>query len=595
MYYLRVVQRDAEGEIESSYYIIDKSTLNLNDKTNEVSANIEAGTLKLLNTTLGNHDLIIEEADLKGTIESHKGIGGMLSFALKGKNLVTESDSYTNEDNTFSSNTVEINTINGGALNFAELNIGTKEIQNFITLKAKGGENGKALRLSFIEDKNSGTYLLRADFKDGDEVKIKLFPFELKSKKSGDTASLSALVTPKGQNYQKHLEIMSQVANMQEVTSWLSINPTTISLHPSVTSKTDLEIFYSKEDLWDLPFNATSSNDVKAAATFGLGIRRKQDSGDINSYGVMLSGDSEIEVETNGRGVLRIAGIKQDRVTHIPTTFNFYWKKVKENGNSHMISTGYSATRPILNEEKFEDSKASSGLRGIGGGFIAVSSEFKLNDKGNIRAKFGAGIYEDFKEPQVSFCVEGKNVDFFSGLSNNVDPVIDRILEKQRKEYARKIANVEKTRLKILDSMIDELAFDKKSFLVILKVENKIKEILNQSPQDINELEEIVLNYKDAKKIFKLSSIDEDRFKFALSKLEGSEVFDEINLSEKLTGSSNINNKAIDILDFYQNQINRTKEIYGFKDLSEFQKRCNKIEKEFKKLSSRNPRNSCSS
>ncbi len=401
---LRVVQKDDTGNPIKEYLLLDNTILGITDDKNKVSADIRIQALEILQDKLKDQDIILR-ADLQGRAKLNEGVGAELNFALKGEKMVLENESYTSDDGSFSKHEIGINTTQGGKIENLSLTAGPSFLKDFISIKAKGGDNGRAVRFSVMQDKKAGTLYLRSEFKDGDKVKIKFLPFELESKKQGKDAIAELLVTPKGQNHINHLEIISSVADMEEVTKWLQVNADTIALRGDLSNKTALEIFYSKEDLWNNPFNLEDPYEIRKAATYGFALVKKQDSGAENSYGVMLSGDSEIAYNTNGNGVLKIAGIKMDRAGSIPGTLNMFFRR-KTDDSTHMLNLGYSTTKHLVDFDHLSKDAPfhEGGMRSKGGGSLSYSYSKDLSSSSKI--SIGVGAYNDFTEPAVNICYE---------------------------------------------------------------------------------------------------------------------------------------------------------------------------------------------
>ncbi|OUR93561.1 hypothetical protein A9Q84_19020 [Halobacteriovorax marinus] len=587
----RVVDRDENGKIKSSYLLIDNTVLNYSDKENEIEANIKVGVLEVLQDKLNDQNIILK-ADVEGVISTTKSVGGQLSFALKGEKLVYDSTSSTSEDGSRISNSFEIRALEGGRLDNLKLEAGPSFLKDFISIKAKGSKSGgKSLRFSFQQDKKQGTYYLRAEFKEGDMVKIKLYPFTLESKKEGKDAVAEILITPKGQNYMNHLEIISSVANMHEVTDWLSIGDESIGLRGAITKNTAIEVFYSKEDLWGVqrfsgfPDNSTT----RKANSYGIGLVRKQESGAENTYGLLLSGDSELEYQTNGDGVLKFFGRDMDKDGSIPTTMNVYFKRKTAYGDTHLFNLGYSASRHFIDEEMInKDARFFQGGRGLGGGSLTYA--FTTNPTENSKLTFSVGAYNNFSEPAAKICFQGKfDLNNLGRHAKKSGAVIRKLNEKLKREDEIRKENLSRVRLSIVRDQIEYLNSTYPGVVVAFKIQDKLNEIFLDPLSIPNDSNEIINHPKDLKRVFGLTEKEIKDYNYMLDHLSDArlkETFDEFEMTVDLAdGNSSTSKKVGKVLDYHFKQVEQAKKTYHFTEVSDVMTKCQRYVKEFKELS----------
>lgn len=626
-----VVDKDDQGNVKSSYLLVDNSVLNYTDEANAIDAEIKVGVLEVLQDKLSGQNIILK-ADVQGEVNYTEGIGGKLKFGLKGEKLVFDSNSYTSEDGKFLSNSVEIRALEGGRLDNVTLEAGPSFLEDFISIKASGGKDGgRALRFSFQQDKAMGTYYLKAEFKEGDKVKIKLFPFTLESKKEGDDAVAELMMTVKGQNYMNHMEIISSVANMEEITDWLSVGDDSIAVRGNITKNTAIEVFYSKEDLWGvLPvagLNSNMGNGAKAES-YGIALVRKKGEGVENTYGVLLSGDSEIEYKTNGEGVLKFMGQDMDKNGRIPMTANIFFKRKTKTGDVHLLDLGYSATKHLIGEDLISpDAAFFDEGRQMGGGSLTYTYSTKPSENSNL--SFSVGAYNDFSEPvaQVQYsyrfggsskkskrrktkrspsniqlaprayrdlsppstsnCNPGTFSDYrlLSGLSRNTGNIIGTADAYKVKP---KVATYEE-RLAEYKKQVEHLNKVLPGWIVAYKIEEKIKEITEDAEKLNDDADFIISNPEDLRIAFGLSEKEVKDYNLMLSHTKHNELnkpFDTFSMQADLASSSlTVGKKIESILSFHNKQIQGAKKHYSFDDLSQLKKKCEGYAKKHKDLS----------
>lgn len=405
---VRVVERDDAGNETGSYLLMKKGTLDVTDAENGIKADIRVGILEFAQDKVNDQNIILE-ADIEGrvTVDKTKSpVAAEANFALKGKNLTTASHSYISDDGKTVEKSFSIIALGDeGRLDKLELEAGPDFLKDAISLQAKGSEaGGKELTFSFRQDKGEGTYYVRAEFKDGDKVKVKLFPFTLESKKEGNDAVAELLLTPKGQNYMNHMHIISNVVSAEEITDWLEISDGGM-----IIARTGDIGGFGFEMMWQDKqyFNPNPMDDFSGAsrgqraATYALGVYKENDEGDRTTVGLMLSGDSELEYQTNGRGVLKIFNVDMPQNGAIPTTVNLYMRKKWKDGDS--LYAGLSADMAsymvdrdaINNDARFFE----GGRRDFGGLGANVAYSKDLGSGSHIT--FSAGANQDFSNPAV--------------------------------------------------------------------------------------------------------------------------------------------------------------------------------------------------
>lgn len=579
-----VQQKDDKGKVIGSHLLVDNSVLKAEDKKNNIKADIRVGVLEVLDDKLNNQQVVLK-ADLDGKIKVKKGISGQANFALKGEKMTFHSNSHQSKDKTRITNSFEIKTQEGGKIEDVKLEAGPDFLKDFISIKAKGGEDGgRALRFSFQQDKKAGTYYLKAEFKEGDKVKVKLYPFTLESKKNGKDALAELLITPKGQNYMNHLDIISSIADMQEVNKWLRINKDTVSLRGDVTKGTAIEIYYSKDDLWKSRNINDRPNKASKAASFGTGVVFKGDNGSESTLGFLLSGDSEISYQTNGDGVLKVFGMDMDKEGSLPATANLFFKRKTSSGSTHMIDLGYSTTGHMIDQKLISpDAKFFDEQRGIGGGSLTYAYTTKPTKDSKI--SFSAGVYENFTQPAVKLCYETK-LDF-NKIGNHArqnGDVLRKLNQKLREEEQKKLSNVQKIRADIVKDQIRYINDTAPGFDVLFKMEEQIQLSVDYG---VFNLDNASSDPSDIGRIFGLTKKEVKAYKDLVDSRLGTKIdqtFNEYQAAQAVTQSSSTEEQILVLLNYHKVQIDQLKKDYKYKDFTDIKKRCNRYEKELKEL-----------
>lgn len=391
---VQIKTKDKDGK-EISYFLIEGGNIDISSPSNSVIGQISARFLEMTST---NGQTIIS-GDMKAKVDYQGSINASAELSFKGRDLTYSTASHTTGNR--SSKLIRIESVSPeGGLDELKIKAGPEFLKDFISFEAKG-KAGKRLDFSFVQDKEQGTYFLRAEFKEGDKVKIKMFPFSLESKKEGDSANIELMLTPKGQNYLNHLEIITNIVSAHEITDFLEISNGGMLIAKSPTiGGVGLEIMYQDEDIFNpgiIPFNGTQK-----APTYGLGIFHRGESGSETSMGMMLSGDSEYSYQTNGRGVLKIVGMDLPQSGSLPGTMNFYFKRKSAEGNTTFATlfvdtTSYTVDKNVLSR----GAAYYEGGRDAGGLGFTVGHSRQLTDLSKIT--FAAGMNNDFQDP--AFCI----------------------------------------------------------------------------------------------------------------------------------------------------------------------------------------------
>ncbi len=574
----RVVEKDKNGKIKSQYLLVNNALLDYQDPKNSINANIKIGVLELLQDKLHKQNIVLK-ADVSGRIVLDKSVKPELNFTLKGEKMLFNTENEASADGAIKSGSISIDTLNGGHIEEIKLSAGPSFLKDFISIKAKGSKNAKAIRFSFLQDKNKGTYYLRSEFRDGDKVKLKLFPFTLESKKQGGDAVAEIKLTPKGQSYKNHLEIIASVADMQEVTNWLNVNEDTIALRANVTDQTGLEVFYSKEDLWNNPFDLDDPYQVRKAASVGLSLVRKKKSGAENSYGVMLSGDSEISYETNGNGVLKIAGIDMDQNGSIPATMNLFFRR-KNMNSSHMVNLGYSTTGHIVDFDYLDEDAQfyENGLRGKGG--ASLSYAYSTKPSKDSKLSFGIGAYENGDALAANICYQTKfDLSFIGKQASSISPIMKKVIEKNKKEQQRKLASTNQYKLDNIEYQFRYL----NSLIPGLKVAYKINDQMS-----LIHSSHFLDNRNNFERLYSLSN-EELKAYTELKEIVGGVdeimTFDRFDSLKAYTEVLNIEQEMAESFQMQQKELARIYEQIQLFNKEDVKKRCQELTKRFKAIS----------
>lgn len=405
---VRVIQRDDSGKETGSYLLIDSAFLEAKDHKNGINANIRVGVLEYFKDELSGRDLFLN-VDVSGKVNvtnSNLPFDMEANFSAKANNVTTSSTSYVSDDGATVTQHFSIKAFNEqGSIDHISLSAGPSFLKDAVSFKAKGGpEGGKELSFTFHQDKRSGMYYIRAEFKEGESVKMKLFPFTLESKQVGNDAIADLLISPKGQNYMNHLQIITSVVDTHQITSWLEISESgmLIASTPALGG-VGIEIMYQDTDKFYVPGDPSSRIDG-AAATLGAGIYIDGDSGARTSLGLMLSGDSEIGYHTNG--TFKVFGFDLGKEGRIPATINLYAKREFADGDALYGGLSYDLTSALVDENYLDPKGAyfEGGGRAPGSFGAAISYKKKLGERSSIT--FSVGANQDLTSPAA--CVTFK-------------------------------------------------------------------------------------------------------------------------------------------------------------------------------------------
>ncbi len=570
---------------DQTYLLVDKSVIKAEDPTNGIKANINVGVLEFLQDKDSGSNIILN-ADLRGRVNIDKTkspVAAEASFALKGKNMVAGSQSRVSNDGKTVSHYFEIGTVDGpngnkGRIDNVEFKAGPSFLKDAISFEAKGSENGgKKLSFSFQQDKENGTYFVRAEFIEGDKVKVKLFPFTLESKKEGDDAVAELMVTPKGQNYMNHLEIISSVVSANEITSWLDIsNGGMIIARTPNLAGVGIEMMYQDQDFFDPGYHLGLGGSRDKAKTFGAGLFYESDKGDRTSVGLMLSGDSEYSYQTNGRGVLKVFGVDMAKNGRIPGTVNLYLKKDYADGDSFYGGLSVDTTSYAIDQEALRsDAAYYNGGRSPGRLGASFAYSKKISDNSRLSLSFGAN--NDFKDP--AFCISytatfggGKSRKKIKRLASDTMKIINHMPEYRPKPPINFDGPTIKGAVDELNFEIAQLETHYKDAKNIEKIRNALKRALFDIEN--SEVDEQTINFISDIRNHEIKSIRDPRLADDVRAILGpvlvarstASVYDKKNLikysMEKLakqfeqTGSS-------ELLEEYESKIRELNDIKG--------------------------------
>lgn len=439
---VQVQKKNSSGEVISSYFLVSEASLEVQDLENGVDAKVKAGILEVLQDRKNDQNIILN-ADINGKVRVNKKkspINSEVNFSLKGKNLTTESESLVTDNGATVSKYFAINTVGAeGKLDHLKLSAGPKFLSDAILIEAKGGESGgKKLSFEFLQDKENGTYFIRTKFIEGEKVKVKLFPFTLESKLEGGEALAEILITPKGQNYLNHLEIITNVVSANEITDWLGVSDGGMLIAKSGTlGGFGVEMMYQDHNRIDPRSEYLQIQQGDVAATYGAGIYHENNDGDRTSVGVMLSGDSEFSYSTNGAGVLRVFGQRMNREGRLPATLNLYFKRNYAHGDALYAGVHADLASFAIDESKLsKDSEFFDGGRQAGKLGATVGYSKKLKNDGRLSIALGAN--NDFQDPAVCLSYSapiGTSEESVSLASASMD-IVNRLADKQ--EFQRR-------------------------------------------------------------------------------------------------------------------------------------------------------------
>lgn len=400
---VRVIERNERGEEIGSYLLVNSAFLNVKDEKNGVNANVKVGVFEYFKDELSGKNLFLD-VDVNGEIKVSSAdlpFDANANFSAKMKNVTTYRESYVSDDGATVSEHFAIKAFNEtGRIDEISLSAGPDFLQDAISLSAQGGpEGGKELSFTFHQDKRSGTYYIRAEFKEGEKVKMKLFPFTLESKMVGNDAVTDLLVSPKGQNYMNHLEIITGVIDTHEITSWLGISSGGMLVAKTPTlGGVGIEIMYQDQDIF-YPEGDPRSRIDGAAASLGSGIFHENDKGDKTSVGLMLTGDSEIDYQTNG--VFKVFGFDMGKEGRIPATANIYAKREFADGDAIFGGLSYDLTSLLVDESHLDPNGSYFEGGGRSPGSLGASVAYKKQIGERSSITFAAGANENFTNPSV--------------------------------------------------------------------------------------------------------------------------------------------------------------------------------------------------
>ena len=476
---LLVESRDEKGNKIGTYVLLNSSTLEARDSKNGINANLRVGVLELLNDKLNDQNVILK-ADVEGkvTLDKTKSpVKAEVNFAMKGQNLTTQSQSYVSADGNTVGKYFSISAANPeGRLDKLELSAGPSFLKDAISIQAKGSpEGGKSLEFTFLQDKAKGTYYLRAEFKDGDKVKVKLLPFTLESKLQNGDALAELMITPKGQNFYNHMEIISSIVSPQELTSWLGVADGGMLIARTGTlGGFGFEMMYQNKDKF-IPPNQNNFDPMKNKTnSYGAAVYHENDKGDRTSVGVLLSGDSEFDYQTNGRGVLKIMGQDMAQSGRLPGTLNVYAKKDFADGDSFYGGVFVDTTSFTVDPSKLAPNAAYfDGGRNAGKFGASAAYSKKIDDVSRLTV--AAGANNNFQDP--AFCVEysrslgGANSSPVA-LSKDVLDIVNRVQLGHVPGSTAALGNT----LSVLESDVAELKMKYEDTVVVETLRNALRD-----------------------------------------------------------------------------------------------------------------------
>lgn len=400
---VRVVERDNDGNEIGSYLLVDSATLEVAAPNEGINANIRVGVFEYLKDELSGQHIYLD-VDVSGKV-TYSGdavpFNAEANFSAKAQNVTTVQESYVSDDGSTVTEYFAIKAVNEeGGIDHLSLSAGPSFLKDAISLEAKGGENGgKELSFTFHQDKTSGTYYIKAAFKEGEKVKIKMFPFTLESKQIGNEAIADLLISPKGQNYLNHLQIITGVIDTHEITSWLGISDGgMIVLKTPTLAGFGIEMMYQDQNNF-FPAMTQFHANPDVAKSIGIGVFHEAESGNRTSAGLMLTGDSEIGYHTNGK--FKIFGFDMGKQGRIPATVNIYAKREFASGDAIMGNISYDLTSLLVDENYLSPncSYFNNG-RGIGGAGASISYKKQLGEQSSVI--FSVGANQNFTNPTAA-------------------------------------------------------------------------------------------------------------------------------------------------------------------------------------------------
>lgn len=400
---VRVVERDDNGNEIGSYLLVDSATLEVSAPDEGLNANIKIGVFEYLKDELSGRHIILD-ADASGKI-TYSGdslpFDAEANFSVKANNVTTVQESYVSDDGSTVTEYFAIKAVDeSGGIDHLSLSAGPSFLKDAISFEAKGGANGgKELSFTFHQDKSSGQYYIKAAFKEGEKVKLKLFPFTLESKQIGNEAIADLLISPKGQNYLNHLQIISGVIDTHEITSWLGISDGgMIVIKTPTIAGFGLEMMYQDQENF-FPGTQPHHHVNNAAMSLGMGLYYEGKNGTKTSGGLMLTGDSEIGYQTNG--TFKIFGFDMGDKGRIPATVSLYAKREFANGDAIMGNVSYDLTSLLVDENYLKPGCSYFDNGGhIGGAGASISYKKQLGEQSSV--VFSVGANQNFTNPTAA-------------------------------------------------------------------------------------------------------------------------------------------------------------------------------------------------
>ena len=457
---VQIKTKDTNGK-PVSFYLLEGADIDISSPKMSVIGQISAKYLEV--NQVGNRTVF--SGDVKGSVQYQGPVNINASGSLQGKDLTVQSQKVSNPKLVSFYYSIESVT-NDGGINHAKLEAGPDFLKDMISLEAKGNA-GKKLDFTFVQDKAKGTYYLKAEFKEGDKIKVKFYPFTLESKKSGDSALIEMNVTPKGQNYLNHLDIISNVVNAHEITDFLGVSSGGLIVAKTPTLKgVGIEILYQNETVYNpgiIPQNGSPK-----APTYGGGVFYESDSGSKTSVGVMLTGDSEYQYQTNGRGVLKVMGMNAPEQGRVPGTVNLYFKHQTAKGTTAYAGVSVDTTSYTVDKNKLDkDAAYLEGARDAGGIGVTIGVSTPVGDSSRISLVGGAN--KNLEDPAVCLTYEiqfGKTpvgnladqmkaIEEFSSVPTN--PYLNSMTSITRGPTAEGARQIREERMKFLSWEIDKM------------------------------------------------------------------------------------------------------------------------------------------
>ncbi len=401
--------------------LMDSSRFDFQGYQDGMSLEIGPSEVNLLRDRESNETILLN-VDLKGKLKVDRTklpIRGEANFSLKGKNLTKRRNSFSFDGGNSIEKQFSIIALGqNGKIDHARFSAGPSFFKNAISIKAEGGkEGGKELTFSFKQDKKMGTYYMRAEFKEGETITIKFFPFKLESKKNGKTAKSELFLEARGQNYMNHMKIINSILGAKKISNWLDVSENgMIIAKTSIMGGLGLEVMYKNKKYYN-----PKGEQEEVAATYGLGVSRLNSKRERISVGLMLSGDSQVDYRTNANGDLKILGVPLAKNGSLASTLNIYSKKEYTGGDK--IYGGLSLDiASLLVDEKKLDPQSNFFKRGRNSGKFGGTISYlkKINKSSNLILTAGAN--NNFSNP--SFCFHYEKTFGGVGRKKKIDPLV---------------------------------------------------------------------------------------------------------------------------------------------------------------------------